>query len=791
MKKLKIPIVCLTAVSAFQLATYSQETQDSENARTSNNVITLDEFEVRADDVTGYYSKNFISAYRINTPVRELPFNVEIVTEDFIDEIGASTIEEAFAFTPGIFENVSAGQRSSVGSDQFLVRGLNASRPKRNGFTRYFLLDTTNVAQVEVIKGPASAIFGTAEPGGVINYITKRPLATSSQKLQATIGSWDYYRLEASSTGKIDEEAKLLYRIDTSYLDRGGYRDYEEEQRTFVSPVLEYRPFENLVIRGDVEYVESESNPIAPNLIWNPEEFNDWVDAGSPVGTGVGQSFNLPRDDAGNRVYTEIADQFDDTINTAGPDAFDKLDGLSFNLDGNLSINDNLAIRSSFGHSEVTRDRFSTTPNRLRLMGDGVQRNLGIRTKTINTTTSGQVDLIAKFSSEKLEHRVIVGAEYFGDEFESKSVNLGGPPARLQAGLFFDTNPTPAPSGPFSTIQFNDFSMAPVPALAPGVGRYSDAETSQQNVGTYVSWTITAMEDRLRLLAGLRNDRNSAKDEETGDRLRDTESVNSPQVGVSYEVITGLNIYANYSESFVPVGGAMNVINDTNTDTVTAGRPPQIGEGYELGFKFEAMEGKLIGNFAYFDISRTNVVSSGTFTPTTGPNAGTELPFNFLIDGEESSGFEFDLLYQPIPEWQIRFAYSYIDAQRNDPTLAGNPYEDYLTLISGVPEHSASLFTKYSFAESSRLAGFAIGGGLKYLGERAGGNASGGNNLDRIYLDSYVRADVFANYQWNVRNDDIMKVQLYVENLTNEEYYLPGPFIGDPINVRLTLSYEF
>jgi iron complex outermembrane receptor protein len=756
-----------------------------------SDVINLDEFEVRAEDVTGYYSKNFLSAYRISTPVRELPFNLDVVTQDFIKDIGASTLEESFAFTPGVFQEVSAGQRSSLGSDQFLVRGLKASRPKRNGFTRYFLLDTTNMAQIEVVKGPASAIFGNAEPGGVINYITKKPNENFAHEVEATAGFWDYYRFRVGSTGPLDEEKKWRYRVDASYLDRGGYRDWEDETREFVSPVLEWRPNSNVTLRADVEIVSSESVPVSPNLVWNPVAFQDWVDRGSPEGIFIGESFNLPRNDRGDVIFTDIAEQFSNKINTGGPDGFDNLDGKGFNFEGNVKLSDGWALRSSFGLTEVIRDRFASNPNRIRLMGDGVQRSRGIRTRTVNTVTSAQLDLVGKFETKPVKHRAILGIEYFGDDFESKNYNYGRELGQTNGttGLFFKVNPTPAAIGPFSNIQFNEYDLFPVPSLdLPGT-RVS--ETSQQNIGYYFSYMATTFEDRFRLLASLRNDRNSARDELTGESSRDVARVNSTQVGASFELFKGVNLYANYSESFVPVGGSMNALNADRTDTEVVGRPPQLGEGVEAGIKFEAFDGTLTGTLAWYDIERQNVVASGIFTPTTGPNAGIPLSYNFLLEGETSNGYEFELVYQPNSNWQIRAAYAYIDAKSINPQLAGVPAEDYLSLIGGVPENSASIFTKYTFDQDGALGGLAIGGGISYLDERRGGNVSSSTDYDKIILDSYIRADVFASYKWTLENDDTVTVRVNIENVTDETYYVPGPFIGNPINGRLSVVYNF
>lgn len=146
--------------------------------------------------------------------------------------------------------------------DAFFLRGFEArSRDfRKNGFLdpTYSPRDFTNVERVEILRGPASVLYGAGQPAGVINYITKKPLNREYQNFAYQFGSFGLNRYTIDSTGPVTEEGELLYRINAAYEDKNGFRDYGYNERVFVAPVLSYVIDENTAITWKGEYLRDE-----------------------------------------------------------------------------------------------------------------------------------------------------------------------------------------------------------------------------------------------------------------------------------------------------------------------------------------------------------------------------------------------------------------------------------------------------------------------------------------------------------------------------------------------------
>lgn len=751
-------------------------------------VIELSPFVVETQD-SGYFASNSLSAYRVNTAVKDLPFNMEIFTAEFVEDLKATDLEEVLFWATGV--NVAGAGQRDVGSDNFTIRGLRASRPKRNGFTRYYIMDTTNIGQVEVVKGPVSALFGTSEPGGIINYITRKPMPDVFARLRPNVGSWDYYRAQLELTGPILPSGKLLYRLDASWLDRGGYRDFNDETRTFVAPVLEFRPLDNWVVRVDYEFSESEVSPLAPVAIWNPEAYADWVARGSPIGisTSRQESYVLPRnEELGLTLFTDIADErVSLRRNSTGPDAFINTDSDALTAETTATITEWPDLRGVVADTTTTRDTYSSSPNRLRLMGDGMQRNSGVRQQLDNSTLHAQIDLLLNFEFAAIQHRFIVGGEYYEDHFKVRDINLADPSL-----LFFREDSLPLPEdffylrSPYRFMRFQDYALAPVPEFPDDTWKL---DQTQETSSYYISYQATAWNERLRLLTGIRRDENIAFDNQRDIAIRARTYTDSPQIGLNLEALPGWILYANYSESFVHIGGSMRIINEDRTDTIIVARPPLLGEGHEFGVKWVSADNVWSGTLAFFDIARTNVVQSASFTPETGPNAGNALSYNRLIDGETSKGFEVDVTWNPRPHVQLKLGYANIDAQSLDEAFEGHPFEEYLRTIRGVPEHDLTFVGSYEFTEGL-LEDLKLVLSANYKSQRSGGNNLSPDNLDRIWLDEYVRFDLLAKYG-HAWGDADVDYSIRLENLFDTEYFMPGPHLGNPLNVRVGATVSF
>lgn len=173
--------ICLTPVAIAQ----TTEPVDSE-------IINLPTFTVSTAQDVGYRAGNSVSATRIDTPIKDLPFSISAFTEQFIEDVAALDLQDILRYAPG----VTSGDKSFVaGNNRFSIRGFDGDvPPQRNGFTGNRNVDSANVERVEVIKGPASLLYGQIIPGGTINYITKRPKPKAFTSIKVSAGNESDYR---------------------------------------------------------------------------------------------------------------------------------------------------------------------------------------------------------------------------------------------------------------------------------------------------------------------------------------------------------------------------------------------------------------------------------------------------------------------------------------------------------------------------------------------------------------------------------------------------------------------
>src|SRR5436190_2202532 len=179
--------------SAFVLAAFAARAQISNPAApaaASDEVVRLSEFQVSTSADKGYRAGNSVSATRIDTPIKDLPFAISAFTKQFISDIGARDLFDVVQYAPGV---TSAGREFNAGNAVYTIRGFD-QWPQHNGFVGEAYIDTASVERVEVVKGPSSVLYGQVAPGGTVNYITKRPGAKASTLLTAEVGTREFSR---------------------------------------------------------------------------------------------------------------------------------------------------------------------------------------------------------------------------------------------------------------------------------------------------------------------------------------------------------------------------------------------------------------------------------------------------------------------------------------------------------------------------------------------------------------------------------------------------------------------
>jgi iron complex outermembrane receptor protein len=352
-------------------------------------------------------------------------------------------------------------------------------------------------------------------------------------------------------------------------------------------------------------------------------------------------------------------------------------------------------------------------------------------------------DLIGKFNTGSIAHSLLTGVEA-GRQYASYD----------QAAVPFDT--------------FSIFNPIYGQTAGPTLNRTPFSQSFANALGGYVQDQISLL-DNLHVLIGARGDYFYQHSTVAG---ADTTAENyafSPRIGVTYQPLPPIAVYANVTRSFVPNFGPFT--------TARNQFKPTTGTQYEAGVKAEIVPGRLTSTLAFYRILKEDVLAADPTNPL----------FFVQTGAQRSQGVEFDVTAQLTTGWKVIATYAYTDARiAADTTI---PVGNRVPLIA---RHTGSLWTTYDF-QSDRLRGFGIGAGLFAVGERAGDL---GNTFT---LPGYVRTDAALYY----RKPDIFTrtnliAQLNVQNLLDQEYFYSGggsrasaAFAGAPLTFLGSLKLEF
>jgi len=667
---------------------------------------------------TGYSVPNASTATRTDTPIRDIPQSIQVVPQEVIRDQQVTELEEALRNVSGVTYNGDVGGRG----DEFSIRGFENAPVLRDGFRQYGSFqsfpEVANLDRIEVLKGPASILYGEIQPGGLINLVSKKPLAEPFYEAELQVGNWGFVQPRFDISGPLTSDGSLLYRLNGLYRRSDSFRDYDQEDRRFfVSPVLSWRISDRTDLTVSLEYTDDKR----PAYFGLPAFSDEVVD--------------VPRD--------RINNEPDDTITN-------KYLNVGYNFEHRFS--ENWKLRNAFRYSNYEYDY-----NIVALTFDfdeetGTQTRYFAAQEGRDENYTLQTNLIGEFATGSIEHTLLFGVDL--NHNDGRSVSVGD----------FDT---PIPLNIFNPVyrQFPQPDEEALPIIAAD-------QTKSNRLGVYLQDQISFL-DNLKLLVGLRYDTVEQKritpeatlfNPDAGEQTQNNDAL-SPRVGIVYQPIEELSLYASYSRSFNP-----------NTGTTATGDllEPEKGEGYEFGVKAQLLEGRLFATLAYFDITKQNVAVADP-----DPNL-----FDALIaTGEQQSrGVELDVAGEILPGWNIIAAYAYTDAEvtaDTNPDIVGNR-------LFNVPKHSASLWTTYEI-QSGNLQGLGFGIGFNYVGEREG-------DLDNSFqVDSYFLTNAAIFYR-----RDNWRFALNFKNLF-DVYYIKGVgnnradanYTGEPFTVIGSVSLEF
>jgi len=191
----------------------------------SEGVYELPQFTVVGDGDQGWTASSSMSGTRTNVAIKDLPRSVQVLTSEFLADIGADTMSDAAAFMAGVTSQ--GGQDAVFDNNTLTIRGMRQNRHYRDGVKEGFvgmISDTATIDRIESLRGPSSLLAGVSEPGGMINQISKRPKTRDETTIKLSLGSWDSLRTEIDVSKNITD--KLAVRAVGAFQDTDTWRDF-------------------------------------------------------------------------------------------------------------------------------------------------------------------------------------------------------------------------------------------------------------------------------------------------------------------------------------------------------------------------------------------------------------------------------------------------------------------------------------------------------------------------------------------------------------------------------------
>ncbi|WP_438479816.1 TonB-dependent siderophore receptor [Oleiharenicola lentus] len=247
-----------------------------------NETLMLSAFEVKGDRDYGYLKTNAATATRIGMEIQKVPMNISVLSQEFLTDTNARSLTDLFRYSAAssgdnrFAMRVPANEATPQGG--FTMRGFTVNTIMRNGVFRYISHNVDNVERIEVVKGPAAVFFGQGYPGGVINFVTKRPSFTEiPTTVTYATGEGNIQRVNIDTNNVLGEKAAI--RVVGGWEDSGGERSREFTKNVNITPSIAFIPFTSGKVKIVAEAEFSEKKFARNDYEWIFSDFAGWKNA--------------------------------------------------------------------------------------------------------------------------------------------------------------------------------------------------------------------------------------------------------------------------------------------------------------------------------------------------------------------------------------------------------------------------------------------------------------------------------------------------------------------------------
>ena len=738
--KFKLSLISTALLTSFSISTFAETEQTVDT-----NTETLEQINVQDTGIkqNGYQTTGTSVVSKAEVPVFDTPNTVNILSTKLLEDRKPESLIDALYNVSGV------SQANTLGGmfDSIQKRGFGGNRDNsimRNGLqagpAKNFSATTETV---EVLKGPASVLYGIQDPGGVVNIITKKPQQTPRYVVGGTLGNHSLWGTQLDFTGGLGNG--FAYRFIYDKQEKDYWRNFGKVKNTTYAPSLSWENDKTKVL-----------------LSYEHKDILEPFDRGTNLLTATNALPDIPvsrRLDEPNNETTAKTDNIDFKIEHKLSDGWKLNAGYSYARYKyfydqaritNINVTDVAipAVKNKKG--EITSPELSARNVRREIeQQQGDQR-----------VHSGTLNIVGEFGIGDIANRFVAGIDAMRNIRD-----LG--PIYNQGIMNSDINID------------NPNYTSPVAEHKNGNGnayQYNYLKT----VGVYIQDTAY-FTDNFIMTGGLRyeyfdqfagrhclNAANCKK----GQNLTKTGNTDQHdgkllyQLGAVYKFTPHIATFANYSESFRP---QMSVATPVSGDL-----KPEQGKSFEIGAKYENLG--FNATLALFNITKRNVAES--------VGSGSNAQLN-IVGKQRSRGVEFDLNGQITDSLSVAANYTYTKVK----SLENELYPDAVNQqLSGVPKHQASLFLAYNVGEFD-FGNIRVGGGARYLGSWHAYNS----DYTKAYkLPHAVVYDAFIAYDTKISGKKV-SFQLNGKNLTDKTYYpsTSGNATNTLIPVALGYGREF
>ena len=791
--KLK-PTWPISAAVTMLMATTSSLTYANDNSEKVTNDGEIEKISV--------YSKhnNLIlesgTATKSNMSLMQTPAAIVVVDKSLFTDQAGATLQEGLRNVSGLTQG---GNNYGIG-DNLAIRGLGVNYAFDGMYGGADLENSynptrsmTNIESVEVLKGPATGLYGMGAAGGVINLIEKKPQQEAAYQVRAVVGQWNNQGLMIDATAGLTKDS--AYRVVANYEKSDGYRDLSSERAELYASLSHKFSKDNSILFSaayidDSVQIDSVGDPVRLLDL-------DLIDA-APGSITADDLVNGNADDGALQLTyeqrQELADSLESTVALApyslgGSGLISPIstpnDGkeLRFKVRQDLELANDWLLSHQFQYrsyaTEFVRqtgslnyvytensDTINLDP-RSPLVIDDVLYPLAARRQEYRQVEATEdtfqyfADLSTSWNMGSMNGEHLISANYESREMEFERSSIYDADGGGSLPYIYDiTDPN------WGTGSFDDYD----PILKSKYDKSAEAWGVSAQEVVYFTPALTA-----RIGGAYSGVKQTYQDQETdGNPEYDTDDAGfTYNLGLNYLISEQVSTFFNHSKGRTAYSILGSLSEDSN-------RPDSESESFDLGTRFTAFDEELLGSIVLFKTSRTNQRYSNPLYDDVDNNLVTEYYYD---QSDDTEGVEVDVNLALNEQWSMNFNATY-----QEPVTTPGEYDDdqEVSDTKGIARRSGSIWTSYSYQFGLLPNPIKFSVGVTHEGDRT----INGYGNDYAIAEAYTVWDSaisYADKDWSVR--------LNLRNLADKTYYskamFAGALPGESRNAKLTVSYNF